>query len=225
MKHIFTLLALLAMTPLSAVNIDVATMAIGEWYQQVTYPSYINKAAYCQRHGYPFHYYIESLDTSRPIPWSKIKIIQELFEDPKVEWVFWTDADSLVMNSRLKLKYLLDDRFDMITASDNNNINTGQFFIRNCAWSKDFLARIYSKEQFINHEWWEQMSIMDEYANNAKDRKHIKILKQRAMNSYAQEVYSDDRGYYRTGDFIIHFAGQRGQTLIDLMNKYSAMAK
>ena len=218
-----TLIASLAINPLFSTQIHVATMSIGEWYQEVTYPSYVNKLAYCEKHGYPFHAYTESMDESRPIPWTKIKIIQELFEDPEVKWVFWTDADSLIMNSDIKLSRFLDSKYDMITACDQSGINTGQFFIRNCEWSRDFLARIYAKEEFIFHGWWEQMSIMDEFAKNSKDRIHCKVLKQRLINSYASEVYKSPHQYWHEGDFIVHFAGVRGQDLINLMNKYSQM--
>jgi hypothetical protein len=206
-------------------HLDVATMSIGEWYQEITYPTYENKKTYCEKHGYNFHFCVESKDLSRPIPWTKIKIIQELFEDPEVEWVFWTDADSLIMNSKIKLKSLIDRGYDIIVASDNNGINTGQFFIRNCEWSRDFLARIYAKEQFIYHGWWEQMSIIDEFNNNEIDRSHCKITKQRFMNSYPPEYIGGNHEYWHKGDFILHFAGHRGQQLVDLINKYSKIAR
>ena len=226
MKLWTTLLTMLAISGLHSAQFDVATMSIGEWYQHVTQPSYDNKAAYCERHGYRFHAYTESLDTSRPIPWSKVLIILEIMEDPDCEWVFWTDADSLIMNSKIKLKYFLDDRYDMIVASDFNGINTGQFFIRNCKWSKDFLARVYAKEEFINNGWWEQAAIIDLYNNaDSKDRDHIKVLKQRAMNSYVPEMFFDKNVYWHPDDFIIHFAGIRGQKMADFMQKYSRMTK
>lgn len=221
MKLWTTIFATLATLPCWSVHIDVATMSIGERYQEITYPSYENKLKYCESHGYPFHVFTESLDESRPIPWSKIKIIEKLFENPDCEWVFWTDADSLIMNPKIKLNQFIDERYDMITASDFNGINTGQFFIKNCKWSHDFLARIYAKEQFINHGWWEQMSIMDEFFHNKKDRRHLKILNQRRLNSYAPELYDNKNIYWHTGDFIIHFAGVRDIQLRDFMLKYS----
>lgn len=227
MKIWSTLLMTLAILPCWAVRIDVATMSIGEWYQTATWPSYVNKQAYCEHHGYRFHAYTDSMDTSRPIPWSKVLIILEIMENPDCEWVFWTDADSLIMNSKIKLKWFLDERYDMIVASDFNGINTGQFFIRNCAWSKDFLARVYAKTEYINNGWWEQAAIMDLYDrdDDTRDCKHIKVLKQRAMNSYVPEIYQDKNVYWHKDDFIIHFAGIRGQQMADLMQKYSKLAK
>ena len=225
MKLWTTLLATLATLPCFAVQFDVATMSIGEWYQHVTQPSYDNKAAYCERHGYRFHAYTESLDTTRPIPWSKVLIILEIMENPDCEWVFWTDADSLIMNSKVKLKYFLDDRYDMICATDDGHLNSGQFLLRNCEWSKDFLRRIYDKPHLINNGWWEQAAMMEEFSKNPKDRKHCKLLKQRAMNSISYEQCKGEDAYWHEGDFIIHFMGARGQQLADLMQQYAPKAK
>lgn len=211
--------------PIQASNLTVATMVIGEEYGNMVLPGIPNKARYCRHHGYNFALFTETMDATRPIPWTKIKIIQYLFKNPKVKWVFWSDADSLFMNSHIKLKRFLDKRYDLILASDDNGINSGQFFIRNCEWSKKFLADVYNQEQFINHGWWEQKAIMHLYETKPKIHKHIKILPQRCINSYAPEVKSDPNMCWQEGDFILHFAGQKGQGLTDFMNKYSEMAK
>ena len=226
MKILSTILAFyLSISSLFCHQIDITTMSIGDDYQVFTYPCYENKKAYCEKHGYNFHYYTESKDLSKPIPWTKVKIIQELFQDPNIEWVFWTDADSLIMNPDIRLESFIDRRYDMIVASDFNDINTGQFFIRNCKWSRDFLERVYTNEGFIDHGWWEQDSFIDLYYNNKKDRRHIKILSQRCMNSYDPDTFSDKKIAWKSGDFIIHFAGIKGQKLINLILKYSQMTK
>lgn len=217
-------LACILISPLSA-KIAMCSMAIGDTYWEMMLPTYFNKAHYACHHQYDLYYLRESLDPSRPHPWSKIKLIQEVFEEDKYTWVFWTDADSFIMNFDVRLKMFIDGRYDMIVASDCNGINTGQFFIRDCKWSRDFLKRIYAKKEFIFHPWWEQMSIMDELAKNKKDRKHVKILPQRALNSYPPESTNDKNGIYKKGDFIIHFAGCRGEFLIDLIAKYGEIAR
>jgi galactosyl transferase GMA12/MNN10 family len=225
MKLLTTLLTTLAILPCWAVRIDVATMAIGDWYQAATLPGLINKEAYCEKHGYPFHAYSESKDESRPIPWTKVLIVLELLDDPEVEYVFWTDADSLIMNSDIKLKGFIDKRYDLVIATDNDHLNSGQFLIRNCDWSKDFLQRIYAKEEFITNGWWEQASMIDEFAKNKSDRKHVKYLKQRSMNSISYEQCQGEHAHWHDGDFIVHFMGARDQQLVDLMRKYAPMAR
>lgn len=221
MQNLFVLLLLVFSFPVYAAQIHVATMSVGEWYQQATYPAFVNKTRYCAKHNYPFHFYTESLDTSRPIPWSKVLIILEIFEKhPECDYVFWTDADSLIMNDSIKLSRYIDKRYNIVSGTDFNGINTGQFLIRNCEWSKEFLLRVYANEKWINNGWWEQASVMDLLRNNHSDRKQVKLLKQRTMNSYAPDLYENRYVRYHEGDFIIHFAGVRGKALQDLMYKY-----
>ena len=220
MKKWFIVLHLICST-LAADNFVVCSMAVGVDYQRTVAPAIASKADYCRSRGYHFEYLTHSLDESRPIPWSKILLVQKLLEDCETDYVFWTDADAIVMNKKVKLKRFVDDRYDMIVGSDGNGINTGQFLIRNCPWSKDFLKRVYAKTEYINNGWWEQMAIMNLYATNPKDKKHIKVLPQRAMNSYSPDLYQDKNSTYRQGDFILHFAGVRGKALEDQMNKWS----
>ena len=68
---------------------------------QISWP---NKLNYCLKHGY--HLFDESkksLDTSRPPAWSKITAAKRLLTEEGCDWVFWLDADTVIMNSRKKL--------------------------------------------------------------------------------------------------------------------------
>jgi hypothetical protein len=199
-------------------------MAIGKKYQKMTYPSFINKTVYCKLQGYPFHFYTESLDTTRPIPWTKVLIMLQIMEDPEVEWVFWTDADSLIMNPKIELTQFINNDYDMITASDENGINTGQFLMKNCEWSKNFLHRIYAMTEYIHDCWWEQRAITVQLANSHDDMSHVLVLEQREINSYAPEIFSNSSSAWQKGDFLIHFAGIHDQRLVGLMNKYSKLS-
>lgn len=220
MKRWFILLHLICST-LAADNFVMCSMAIGVEYQRTVAPAIASKAEYCRKQGYPFHNLTYTLDPNRPIPWSKILLVEKLLEDCETDWVFWSDADAIVMNKKIKLKRFVDENYDMIVGSDDNGINTGQFLMRNCEWSKDFLKRVYAKTEYIHHGWWEQKAIMDLYANNPEDKKHIKVLPQRDMNSYTPQ-HGPIHGYQK-GDFIIHFAGIRGQDLINLIEKWSKL--
>lgn len=215
------LLLSLAITPLFAEKIVVASMAIGHDYNLLVQGSYENKRDYCKRRGYGFRFEHESWDLDRPIPWSKILIILDIMQDSDVKWIMWSDADSLITNYHIRIKDFIDKRYDMIVASDCSGINTGQFIIRNCRWSREFLAKVYDRREFINHGWWEQAAIMDEYANSDEVKKHIKVLHQRAMNSYAAEYNPDNYDVkWQPYDFIVHFAGIRGTELYNLMQLY-----
>ena len=72
---------------------------------------------------------------------------------------FWSDADSFVINSEIKLEQFIDNEKDFIIGVDEHiqvnirasryvGINSGQFFIKNTPWSINLL-----------NTWWEQHKI------------------------------------------------------------------
>jgi hypothetical protein len=203
-------------------EIAVITLAVGEAYQKQVEPGLINKQRYCQLHNYKFVLGKKCLDLSRPIPWSKIKLILEVMKDPNIKWIFWTDADSLIMNQNLPLEELIDENFCFIVTNDlNASINSGQFFLKNCEWSRNFLKDVYSHKELIHHGWWENKAIIDEFEQKIEVREHTKILKQRVMNSYPPELTKNlAESTYQKGDFIIHFPSIKGERLKKLMKYY-----
>ena len=154
-------------------------------------------------------------------------------EETEADWIFWTDADSFIMNDRISLEKFIDHDYDMLIGSDFIGLNAGQFLIKNCDWSKDFLKRVYT---ITVDRWWEeietsglgwsdQTAIMIQLKRSEADKKHVKILPQRAINSYAPEIWSkedpNNEICWHQGDFLIHFAGIKNEKLIKLINKYS----
>ena len=193
----------------NAINIGFITMAIGQKYIEDSKCGMITKENYCNKYDYKFINLNISLDLSRPIPWSKILIIEQNID--VYDWIFYSDADSLIMNPSIKLESLIDDNYDLIITRDQNNLNSGNFLLKNSEWSKNFLKDIYEQKQYINHPWWENMAIIDLYDNNQNIRDKTKILDVRSMNSYVNN--------YQKGDFIIHFAGSQGN-IKSLMELY-----
>ncbi len=108
---------------INAKDFAVVTMAIGKKYNKTVNSSIENKRKYCEKHGYDFICIKKSLDKNRPIPWSKIKLLSNIFKTKKYKWVFWTDADSLIMNFNIKLEELIDNNYDFIVSGDNNPVD------------------------------------------------------------------------------------------------------
>ncbi len=157
-----------------------------------------NKRPYCAKHNYNYFESTQTLDPTRPIPWSKIVMIYQHL--PKNDWIYWSDADSLIMNTEIKLESIIDENYDVIIVKDFfGNINSGSFLIKNSEWSKNYLNQIYNCEQFINHVFWENAAIIYLYQTSEDVRKHTKIVDSRVMNSFVNN--------YENGDFVIHFAG------------------
>jgi galactosyl transferase GMA12/MNN10 family len=162
-----------------------------------------NKREYAKKHGYDLNTYHQTLDASRPPSWSKILAIQKHLHESK--WIFWSDADSLIMNSDIKLESLIDNKFDLIITREatGKDLNCGVFLIKNSSWSRQLLKNIYAQAQFINDPLWEQSALRHLLKTNPSLYKNIKILPQRAMNSHI----SEKGGEYKPGDFIIHLYG------------------
>jgi hypothetical protein len=64
-----------------------------------------NKFEYAQRHNYDFLCVKNYHGYDRPISWFKIqKIIQLL---PQYDWIFWSDADALIMNQTIRVEDII----------------------------------------------------------------------------------------------------------------------
>ena len=182
-----------------------------------------NNKAYAEKHGYDWRQYWGSLDESRPPAWSKLLYILKALEEG-YDWVYWIDADAIIMNDSIPLTNFLDDRYDFIICKDAFSWNTGSWFIKNTEEAKDLLEYTYSKKEFTEVFLWEQGAFM-----NAAFEKggRIKVCQQREFNAIAKEtqqffhegnsydcgVYKFvldmkeyGKGVYRDGDFVLHFA-------------------
>ena len=109
-----------------------------------------NKQAYADRHGY--HWFDESavLDVSRPPSWSKIKAAQRLLNEEHCDWVFWLDADTVIMDPSRPVESILSTQHDLLVAPDKGGgYNAGVWLIRNSDWSKHFLQTWWDMKSFV----------------------------------------------------------------------------
>ena len=182
-----------------------------------------NNKAYSKKHNYDWKEYWKSLDESRPPAWSKILYILQALEEGH-EWVFWIDADAIIMNDAILLEEFIDNEYDFILCKDAFSWNTGAWFIKNSKRAKDLLKYTYSKEEHKEMFLWEQGAFMNAcFEKGAR----VKVHQQRSFNSVAREtkeffmegntyecgVYKFildmkeyDKGMYEDGDFILHYA-------------------
>ncbi len=93
-------LFILIFSTLTAAASDIAliTLSVGDNYSKSVAFGIASKEEYCSLHGYDFILCTEYLDPSRPIAWSKIKLLEKVLNTNKYKWVFWSDADSIIMN-------------------------------------------------------------------------------------------------------------------------------
>lgn len=163
-----------------------------------------NKRAYAARHGYRFCSIHAGFDPSRPPAWSKIRFIQRALLTHR--WVFWTDADSLVMNPDFRLQDLIQPGKDIVLTEapiPYRHINTGQMLFRSCPFSLLFLEAVWRMTAFIHDSAWEQRAVNHLLENYRLKRVHI--VPNHVCNAFGG--VPDDPRPYQPGDFIIHFPG------------------
>lgn len=216
MKYlIFLLLASCYMMRIMGADVAMVSVVIGKEFKEATILGLQNKENYCKKQGYDFIYCEECLDSTRQLNWSKILFLLNVMENSKCKWIFWTDADALVMNTEMRLEDLIDEDYNLIINYDFNGFNNGHFLIRNCEWSRKFLREAYTHDEFINDPEFEQGAMLKTLQQNYEYMKVTKIIPQRLMNSYS-DLYIGKflQASYQPGDFILHFAGIRDLVLL-----------
>jgi mannan polymerase II complex MNN10 subunit len=216
---------------------------------QKTWP---NRQNYANKHGYTLVDGSDMLDRSRPPSWSKIRAVQRLFgwiengssvEEP-CDWVFWMDADTVIMNSDIRLESMLPDNSDFLASQDTRRtVNAGAWMIRNSDWSRQFLQEWWNMDSFVNVAGLSTSGDNDAFNHLVEERlkqeddghtMQILVQPQCRFNSFGvfltqqelrkgenwmkkQPWYMSDR-YYHAGDFVAHAAGiNRKDEGIDLL--------
>lgn len=178
-----------------------------------------NKSRYAREHGYAFLERTEGFAASRPPAWSKILFIRQALRE--YPWVFWSDADALIMNPRIRLEEFMRPGKDVILAEAQApypHINTGQMLFRASSFSRLFLRAVWGLKVFTHDSTWEQRAVnhlAEHYAFRRLDR-----VSNKAFNAFAH-VEGDPRPY-APGDFIVHFPGVKGKAA--LMRQYADLA-
>jgi galactosyl transferase GMA12/MNN10 family len=197
-----------------------------------------NKLKYAQKHGYHLVDGSRHIDTSRPPAWSKIHAVRHLLtqtDEPPCDWVMWTDADTVIMNSEIRIQDFLpaDSTKDMLVASDKGGgYNSGVFLFRNSAWSKQFLDDWWNMKDFVRPPGLSlsgDNAALKAFLQAMHDRgdfdDHVLVPPRCTFNSFAKfltvgesllikdhwtETLSSsttDVEHYYKGDFIAHIPG------------------
>jgi len=198
-----------------------------DYYAQLGVISEMDKRQYAERHGYQFWVNHEKLDENRKPSWYKVLMAQRHLHE--VDWLFYVDTDTLIMEHDRPITDFLDDRYDLIFTEDHRGLNAGVWMIKDTVWSDMFLREWYERgERFVvdvnepgksgdqdtlkflmgvgkEQEGLEEERLMDRHL-------HMKVLPQCAFNSYPYWRGSWD-GVYMAGDFLVHLAGKGSAAL------------
>jgi hypothetical protein len=172
--------------------ITIATLVIGHDYRKGLVECLSSKREYAAKHGYK---YVEGgeefWDRSRPIPWSKVGFMLQLLNRLKDGDLVWlSDADVLITNMDLRLEeHILPhipEEKDMLMCIDAcGHLNSGNLFMRNSAWLRNYWSRVGEQTDLTYHIWWENAAMIKLLELNADDLNRVEIVSDHTrMNSY-----------------------------------------
>lgn len=166
-----------------------------------------NKRRYCDLHGYSLFDESMSLDSSRPPSWSKIRAVRRLLTEENCDWVFWMDADTVIMNSTKRIEDFLplpDSGVDLIISQQNHkhlgiSWNAGGWLLRKSPWSIEFLDAWWSKKEFVQpkglSESGDNAALVDYLRSVDKSYfdAHIRVPPRCLFNSVAKFVTKEEK--------------------------------
>lgn len=192
-------------------NITVLTFfdsAIADWARPIAEM----KRQYCARHGYKFVCREDYTDKMSHPGYSKMPLLLELLDDAEAEWLFWSDADALIVNPEQKLEDFIDPNFFLILAGDILGHTTSNFFIRNSEWSRKLLKQWTNHRPRLDVSPYEQAVLGRILGSNHHLLHRIQLAGDR-FNSHPLQ---------RSKPFIIHLGGwsnyRRRKYVAQLMN-------
>lgn len=191
-------------------NICVLSLATKD-IRSFAEPIFKNNKEYCEKHGYDWveHWKLkEGWPQIAGASWSKIPyILDEL--DKGYDWVFWIDADALVMDNEVKLEEFTDDRFDFIITSSGASWQCGVFFTQNTDLSRELLNEVYERGPVYETVWpyenravgWEQARFINHCIESSSRVKVLRADKgEKHFNSLTQAFARN--GYWENGKSI-----------------------
>lgn len=186
----------------------VCSLIIGDEYKKSMRICTKTQEEHAYRHVYKRITDETAYDPSRAHSWSKIPLLQKYLSN--YEYLFWLDADVMIMNPERKIddfiRLLPADKF-LLIGHDLNNLNAGIFIIRNCPLAREFLADVWSKTEYLNHPWWEQAAFIELW-RSPKYKQGIEVIPHEHITIFnAYDPVIDRKNYWRPGDWAFHLAG------------------
>ena len=197
----------------------------GKTYAEVVSFGTKSKRMYARRHGYDFIVATQKLSTcfgisnARPLEcaWTKLALVSRVLRD--YDWVFWTDADSVILNLDTDLEEFIDEKYDIIAATENPkckgksefldyNINTGQVFFKNSDFSKFVIQEAWKDQKEVTPGFFEQRRI-NKLLHSLSEQEKAKVL------VYPASPFNVSPDAYQSGDFIMHMFTYHGKELYE----------
>ena len=194
--------------------------------------SLLTLRAYAERHNGDV-FIGNRLKIERPIPWIKIKIIQELFR-MGYKKVMWVDADAIIVRDDESILNECEDGKDLYLVEHwdgrRSIPNSGVMLLQKTRFTKRLLEKVWRMDQYTDHVWWENAAIIhllseDDFEEEGI-RREAKGLKRKEMErikfidvkwNSIPEVYNGQASSCKP--IIKHYAGFQYERRVELMEK------
>ncbi|KAF1810388.1 hypothetical protein P152DRAFT_378212, partial [Eremomyces bilateralis CBS 781.70] len=163
------------------------------------------------RHGYPLYMAREQAADGmfNKVAYIMNILLNELYKpaEERVEWLFYFDVDSVVMNREIPLE-IFDTPSDFhhinwMAGKDWNGLNAGVFLLRVCPWSLELLTRVMTHRHYHPTEdyTFEEQSILARLTEtDDKFKEHSIYVPKSWINAYFYSLHE-----VKPGLLLSHF--------------------
>ena len=189
---------------------------------------------YARMHGYAFYQYHDVMVPKYMVTWNKVRVLMDMFNQTKHEWVMWIDTDAVVTNRSIVVEDIIaaaeslksksdsppmsgdDDTLDLLVCDDIGGweLNTGVMLWRNTEWSRTMLEKLWAMEHLPHMRGAEQGQLIKLLRQEDPARRRHHILHQSAFNTHPK--------VHHEGLFIIHMMGFSEQERVTTFLKIKA---
>lgn len=193
-----------------------------------------NIRRYCTLHGYTLwidrHH---ENPNGRDPQWRKIQASLEILEKENFKWIFFMDADCLIMNPTIKLEDFINDKYSFIIPAhgmvppDNpvlnpqgtNMVITSHYFVKNDEIGKQILQEIWDAPDWPNYLHINKFDHEGRQAritlNKEKFKPYVNIIEEKLLNRfwYINSPFMTvknpgvNENVWQPGDFTVHVTG------------------
>jgi len=164
---------------------------------------------YCKKYNLDYEAYEgdfvpKNITSERRVYWNKPFILKNIIENEKYDWIFYLDADAVILDHSIDLKYFIkasDKNSEFIVCYVNQrpqdkywNFNFGVFFLKSSEYALDILNSSIEACEINNG------SVDDQPIFQAMLRENYKKLAEKT-SIFPSKAFNDH------GDFIYHALG------------------
>ncbi|GIC93189.1 glycosyltransferase family 34 protein [Aspergillus udagawae] len=178
--------------------------------------------------------------------WNKLAILQSVLlrelEKPaeqRLQWLFWFDGDTVLMNPDMPLETFLPppelSNAHLLVSRDWNGLHSGVFFLRVHPWSVELLSAAIAYpvvKPDVQLIWFEQSAISNVLAENEYFARSTVYCPLRWFNAYTRHPNGIDINpdtplhlQVHPGDLLVHFPGTPKANLTRTLTPYLEIAE